>query len=82
MIMFVCVGHCLQVLSDQLSQKLSDWQEKLSPVEPLASSMQMLKHQLEHWQQCETGIGGLGKMLESMVTSQRKLVDMGAQVVV
>ena len=82
MIMFMCVSHCLQVLSDQLSQKFSDWQENLSPVEPLGSSMQMLKHQLKHWQQCEIGIGGLGKMVESMVTSQRKLVDMGAQVVV
>ena len=78
----MCVGHWLLILSNQLSQKLSDWQKKLSPMEPLGSSMQILKHQLEHWQQCETGIGGLGKILESMNTSQRKLVGMGAQVVV
>ena len=74
----------LQLYSSEFSHHLTELERRVSSssAEALGTSFSVLRQQLEHWQHLEGFIGGLGRLLETMVTSQKKLMDIGTQVCV
>lgn len=69
-----------QSLSAQFSQGLSELHSEVNVDFHLQSTLQGLKRQQELLQRCEVQCNGLGKILETMVASQKKLMNAGVQV--
>ena len=50
--------------------------ERLQP----SATLPQLKQEFEHWQKMEANANGLGRVLEAMVASQKKMMGIGVQV--
>lgn len=68
------------MLSTQFSQNMTEIHSKVPETIELASTLPELRRQLESWQLIEKNNNGLGRVLEAMVASQRKLMGLGVQV--
>ena len=69
-----------QILSTKFQKMLTDISACLPGAFQPQSTLPGLKQQLEKWQLIETSNSNLSKGLETMVSSQKKLVEMGVQV--
>lgn len=69
-----------QILSTKFQKMLNDISSCLPGAFQPQGTLPGLKQQLEKWQLIETSNNNLSKGLEAMVSSQKKLVEMGVQV--
>ena len=77
--MFIVMNE-FQLLSTKFQKMLNDISACLPEAFEAQTTLPGLKQQLEKWVMIETSNTSLSKGLEAMVTSQKKLVEMGVQV--
>ena len=69
-----------QLLSKQFSQNLTDILSRMPHNFQPSTTLPGLKQQQEMWQSMDTNANSLGRILETMVSSQKRLKEMGVKV--
>ena len=69
-----------QLLSKQFSQNLTDILSRMPHNFQPSTTLPGLKQQQEMWQSMDTNTTSLGRILETMVSSQKRLKEMGVKV--
>jgi hypothetical protein len=69
-----------QLLCTQFSQNMTELCAKVPDSLQLPFTLPELKRLLEKWQQMEVNTNGLGRVLEAMVASQKKLKELDVQI--